>query len=229
MAKRAAISLLIFLCLPHASLPNQRTLEISGLKIYTEDQLYSLLNLERYERGRMTSKEVTDAIISFYSGSGYTLVKVYLIEETDSFLKIYVDEGALGKIIFLNMDDFTTLYLKIVFKLKNKIFNYYAVEENIEKLKRGKRWKYVTWQLKPVKDYDASLVQIDRALNLEIMRKMKLAFFDRYSPRYDLIIIFTRGDIPELEDKTLGRDKKTESETIGTDRKRPAGKKIDAE
>ncbi len=226
MAQRAAISLIIILCLPLASFPDQRTLEISGLKIYSEDQLYNLLNLERYERGRMTSKEVTDAIISFYSGSGYTLVKVYLIEETDSSLRLYVDEGALGKIIFLNMDDFTTLYLKIVFKLKNKIFNYYAVEENIEKLKKGKRWKYITWQLKPVKDYDASLVQIDRALNLEIMRKMKLAFFDRYSPRYDLVVIFTRGVIPELEDKTLGRDKKTEADKIGAEKKGAAGKKM---
>ena len=77
-----------------------------------------------------------------------------------------------------------------------------------------------------MKDYDASLVQIDRALNLEIMRKMKLAFFDRYSPRYDLIIIFTRGVIPELEDRSLGRDRKTEAEKAGADKKGTAGKKM---
>ncbi len=225
MPKLAAISFLIILCLPLAFSSKLRTLEISGLKIYTEDHIYELLDLERFERGRITSKEVIDAIVSFYSASGFTLVKVYVIEDTDSSLKIYVDEGALGKIIFLNMDDFTTLYLKIVFKLKNKVFNYYSVEENIEKLKKGKRWKYITWQLKPVKDYDASLIQIDRALNLEIMRKIKLAFFDRYSPRYDLIIVFTRGVIPELEDRSLGRDKKTESNRIILDKIKIAIKK----
>jgi hypothetical protein len=226
MPKLAVISLLIIICFPIASSSKERTLEISGLKIYSEEQLYDLLNLERFELGRMTAKEVIDAIVSFYSGSGYTLVKVYIIEDTDSSLKIYVDEGALGKIIFLSMDDFTTLYLKIVFKLKNKVFNYYAVEENIEKLKKGKRWKYITWQLKPVKNYDTSIVQIDRALNLEIMRKMKLAFFDRYSPRFDLVIVFNKTAIPELEDRSLGRYKSGKSKTSGPDKKNNAGKKI---
>ncbi len=225
MLKLAAISFFIIICFPLASFSQQRTLEISGLKIYTEDELYSMLKLDRFERARMTSKQVVDEIISFYSTSGYTLVKVYVIENTESSLKIYVDEGALGKIIFLNMDDFSTLYLKIIFKLKNKIFNINSVEKNIEKLKKGKRWKYITWKLKPVSDYDVSPIQIDRALDLEIMRKMKLTFFDRYSPRYDLIIVFTKDAIPDLEDRTLGRNGADGSTNAGSDKKTGAAKK----
>lgn len=216
MHKFAILYLIIVIFLfSSSSYSNHRFLEISGLKIYSEEQLYTLLRLDRFERGAMTSQDVINAIISFYSLNGYTLVKVYIIDDSTASLRIYVDEGALGKIIFLNMDDFTTLYLKVVFRLKHKVFNYYSVVDNVEKLKKGKRWKYVTWQLKPVREYDSSILQIDRALNLEIMRKMKLVFFDRYSPRYDLIIIFTKVDIPEVDDRSLGRDKKSDSQSPG--------------
>ncbi len=144
MPLRAVITVFIILCIPNATFSKQRTLEISGLKVYSEEKLFSHLDLERFEQGTMSGKDVINAVISFYSSRGYTLVKVYVIEDSESVLKIYVDEGALGKIIFLSMDDFTTLYLKLVFKLRNKVFNYRAVEENIAKLKKGKRWKYIT-------------------------------------------------------------------------------------
>ncbi len=225
MSLRVVITVFLILCLPIASFSKERTLEISGLKIYSEDHLFSLLGLERFEQGSMSGKDVVNAIISFYGMSGYSLVKVYVIEDSESSLKIYIDEGALGKIIFLRMDDFTTLYLKLVFKLKHKIFNHQAVEENIAKLKKGKRWKYITWQLKPVRDYDSSPLQIDRVLNLEIMRKMKLAFFDRFGPRYDLIIIFNRAAIPEIDERSLGRDKKGDSTSVTVEKKKAPDKK----
>lgn len=208
MPRHAAILTLLVLFVSIDSYSNQRTLEITGLRIYTEYELFDLLHLERYEEGRMTAKEVTDSLTAFYSANGYTLIKIYVIENTDSVLKIYINEGALGKIIFLNMDDFTTLYLKIVFRLKNKIFNYKTVQSNIDKLKKGKRWKDITWLLRPVKDFNTSLLQLDRELNLPLIGKRVLPFFDRFGPEYDLIIIFSKYINPyTADDKIIDRKK----------------------
>jgi hemolysin activation/secretion protein len=135
------LSLIVFLSLPVSSFPLQRTLKISGLKIYSEEELKAILNLDRYKKNEMSAKQVIDSIVAFYSNNGFTLVKVYVIKNSRKELSIYVDEGALGKIIFLNIDDFTTIYLKIVFKLKDKIFNVYTVRENIETLRRSSRFK----------------------------------------------------------------------------------------
>src|SRR4030042_1170124 len=197
MPRFSATLLVPLLFLSINAFPQQRTLEISGLRNYTENELFEILNLNRYEEGTMTAKEVADTIITFYSEKGFSLVKVYVIENSETVLKIYVDEGALGKIIFLNMDDFSTIYLKIVFWFKNKIFNVNTVNENIEKLKKGKRWKEITYQLKPVKEYDTSIFQLDRALDLPLIGKKQLPFFDTYSPRFDLLVIFSKSDIPD--------------------------------
>ena len=216
MSKPAVILILFFIFFSTNSYSQHRILEISGLKIYTEDELFSLLNLEEYEKGKMSAKEVTDSLIAFYSSNGFTLVKIYVIENTDTALKIHIDEGALGKIIFLNMDDFTTLYLKIAFRIKYKIFNYYDVQEELEKLKKGKRWKDITWQLKPVKEYDKSFFQLDRDLNLPLIAKKALPFFDRYSPQYDLIIIFSKYINPyTTDDKIIDKKKLGEPEKKG--------------
>jgi hypothetical protein len=227
MSKPAFILILIALFITINSYSQERTLEISGLRVYNEDELYNLLNLDLYEEGKMTSKEVIDSIIAFYSGNGFTLVKVYVTENTDTLLRIYIDEGALGKIIFLNMDDFTTLYLKIAFRLKHKIFNYNSVENNIQKLKSGGRWKDITWQLKPVKEYDSSLFQLDRALDLPLLGNKQLPFFDRYSPRYDLIIIFSKTIVPELEDRTFGKDKKPINDAAQKEREKKWKQEVD--
>ena len=222
MPKPAVILILFFIFFSTNSYSQQRTLEISGLKIYTEDELFSLLNLEEYEKGKMSAKEVTDSLVGFYASNGFTIVKIYIIENTDTALKIYIDEGMLDKIIFLNMDDFTTLYLKVAFRLKHKIFNYYTVQEKLDKLKQGKRWKDITWQLKPVKEYDKSFFQLDRDLSLPLIGKKVLPFFDRYSPQYDLIIIFSKYINPyTADDKIIDKKKLGEP-----DKKGAAGQKI---
>ncbi|MBN2158708.1 MAG: hypothetical protein JW807_04880 [Spirochaetes bacterium] len=225
MRHHAVTIILLLLILTTHSYSQQRTLEISGIRIYTEEELFDILELQRYEDGTMSAKEVTDGLISFYSRKGYSLVKIYVIENTDTSLKIFIDEGSLGKIIFLNMDDFTTIYLKITFRLKHKVFNINAVNEHIEKLKKGSRWKNITWQLKPVKEFSSSPFQLDRQLDLPLIGKTQLPFFDRYSPRYDLVVIFSKNVISEAEATKIisaskNRAKRKEAKgTIGTDKK----------
>lgn len=211
MPRNPVITLfLVLLLIPCHTYSRQRTLEISGLKIYTEMELADILNIDHYEDGRMSAKEVIDSIVAFYSNNGYTLVKIYVFENSDTALRIYVDEGALGKIIFYNMDDFTTIFLKIVFRFPNKIFNKYVAEENISKLKKIRSWKNIDYKLWPMKEYDLSIFQLDRELNLPLLGKKVLPFFDRYSPRYDLIVLISKSIAPvpideQLKDLDLGK------------------------
>lgn len=219
MSKYAAILTFLVLLSTADSYSSQRTLEISGLRIYTEYELFNKLGLARYEEGFTSAKEVTDSLTAFYSANGYTIVKIYVIENTDTTLKLYINEGALGKIIFLSMDDFTTLYLKIIFRLKHKIFNYNTVRANIEKLKRSKRFKNISWILRPVKNFNTSLLQLDRELNLPLIGKRVLPFFDRYGPEYDLIV-FSKNINPYITD-----NKKNDRKLPDTGKKTDAGEK----
>ncbi|OHD68602.1 MAG: hypothetical protein A2W19_12485 [Spirochaetes bacterium RBG_16_49_21] len=218
--------LLVLLFFPFDSFPLQRILEISGLKIYSEGELIALLNLERYGKNEMPAKQVIDSIVTFYSNNGFTLVKAYVIENSPQALRIYVDEGALGKIIFLNIDDFTTIYLKIVFRLKYKIFNSYTVKENIEKLRNSARFKDLQYQLKPVGEYNTSLFQLDQELNLPIIGKKQLPIFDKFGPRYDLIVFLSKNiELEKLkENKLKESDKKTDHKKSDTEAEKPAKK-----
>ena len=91
MRKRNILLIVLLLLITITAYPQQRSLQISGLRNYTEDELFEALNLYRYEDGVMSAKEVVDSIISFYGTSGYTLIKVYVIEKTDTSLEIFVN------------------------------------------------------------------------------------------------------------------------------------------
>src|SRR5271157_7732 len=203
--------LLLILVFPSPGMPIQKTLEILGLKMYSQEELTALLDLDRYTNNKMKAREVIDSIVAFYGENGFTLVKVYSIENSDKALRIYVDEGALGKVIFLNIDDFTSIYLKMTFSLKNKIFNIFTVRENIAKLRKSARFKDIKYLLKPDKEFDTSLFQLDRDLNLPIIGKKQLPIFDKYSPRYDLIIYLSKtAALEKMAEKKLeksGTDK----------------------
>jgi hypothetical protein len=210
--------LLLLLFFPAAGFPNQRTLEISGLKMYSQEELTGLLNLDRYENGLMPAKEVIDAIVAFYSNTGFTLMKVYVIENFEKTLNIYVDEGSLEKIIFLNIDDFTSIYLRIVFRIKHKIFNIFTVNENIEKLRKSPRFKDIKYQIKPVKEFDSSLFQLDRELNIPVIGKKQAFIFEKFAPRYDLVIFLSKSMAMEnMADNKKGDTKDADEKTEGTD------------
>ena len=54
-----------------------------------------------------------------------------------------------------------------------------------------------------MKEYDKSFFQLDRDLNLPLIAKKALPFFDRYSPQYDLIIIFSKYINPYTTDDKI--------------------------
>lgn len=213
MRPTIAITISLLFVFSFSALSQQRSLEIKGTKNYTEDELIEQLGLDAFERGRMDSKEVINAITSFYSQNGYTLLKIYIIEHTDEKLSLYIDEGALDKIVFLNMDDFSTIYLMFAFRLKNKIFNIKTIEKNIEKLRKFRPWKNIVYQLVPTKEYDSSLFQIDRELNLPLAGKFLFPLFDRFPPRYDLIVYVKKDLVPEEIQNIIKNSEKDKNTT----------------
>ncbi len=210
------IKLVFFLIILIPSLgaaPVKKVLEISGLKMYSQGELRALLNLDRFANNKIQASEVIDSIVSFYGENGFTLAKVYVIENSGKALRLYVDEGTLGKIIFLNIDDFTSIYLRITFALKNNIFNIYTVQEYIDKRKKSQRFRDMKYLLKPVKEFDASLFQLDRELNLPMIGKKQLPFFEKFSPRYDLVIYLSKtARLEKMAEKDLEKGHKEEGE-----------------
>ncbi len=180
-----------------------RHLRILGTKIYSETELMDTLNLQRFYYGMMTGEKVIETVTEFYQARGYTLALVYTVADTDSELTLFVDEGRIGKIIFFNMDDLTTIYLKIRFQLKEKIYNTEQIQDNVEKLKRAHGWNNINHRLREVPDYNASVFQLDRRLKVPFLGKLGIPFFDLYQPRYDLIILVSKRANPlVLDDKS---------------------------
>ena len=209
------ITLFILLFNSDMLLPGHRTLEISGLKIYKEKELVDLLNLHHYTNGRMPPRKVINSIKHFYKVRGYTIVNVSIIEKSKTSLKLYIDEGRLGKIIFRNIDDFLTLYLKTRFILDYKIFNVYEADRLIDKFKKQLGWRNMSYSLKPAKSYKKSFSQLDKDL--------KMPFMEKYDFKYDLIIrksrkidIYLINSIKkyETQKKTQVNTKKTKKPLI---------------
>lgn len=84
------------------------------------------------------------------------------MENNDDMLKLYVDEGIIGKIIIRNVNDFDLLRVKIKFKLKKNVYNTEDIEKNVQMLKKDMGFKQVSIKLIKIKDYSGSVFQLDR-------------------------------------------------------------------
>ncbi|MCP4132982.1 MAG: hypothetical protein GY754_18600 [bacterium] len=197
------ISLLILLLtLPSSLFAAKRTLSISGLRIYSEEALFNNLKLNRYESGKLSVRDVVDAIEGFYEDQGYTLVMTYVIERTETSLSLFVDEGRLGKIIFYDIGGVELVRMKKDFELKDKIFNIHSLEKNLEIFKKKYEVLSLTYKLKPDEDFDKSRFQLDRELNIPILGKQELPFINSIWHRFNLVIyISTTGKFYRFKQK----------------------------
>ena len=199
--KFAFLTAILFFFLTTDSFSAQRSLKISGLKIYTEEDLVRLLDLKRYETYDMSAEAVIYYIRSFYKEQGYAIAEIYIIEKTDALLSIYVDEGRLNKILYLNLDDVNTLWTRWKFGLKKNIYNEKILRENCEALKKRRKYAEVRYKLKPAKSFDGSFFQLDRELNLPVIGKSRFPLMNDYGARYDLEISVEKY-IPILSENT---------------------------
>ncbi len=66
MPRYAATLILMALLFRGEVATRDRSLEITGLRMYTEYELIEMLDLQRFETGAITAKEAIDSIVSFY-------------------------------------------------------------------------------------------------------------------------------------------------------------------
>lgn len=165
-----------------------KTLTIKGLKIFSEEEIYSQLQLNRFELGIISLEDVINSIEKFYRGKNYTLVKVYVtdIRSTGKFV-LFVDEGRLGKIIVHNLNNFYSLKFKYQIDIPERIYNTDVISKNINILQSNFPSSEIRMELKKPPDYEGNIIQLDRELErLKLGEIFDTAFFDRYTPLHDL-------------------------------------------
>jgi len=163
-------------------------LRIEGLRIFTEEELIEKLDLRRFEKGTLSPAQVIQAIEDFYRKDGYPLVTVYEVDDESVPLKLFVDEGRIGKILLLKTDTLNLFWMRYKLSLKGRIYNSRLMEKNMSYYKDQQGYKGAYYILKPAKNFDAALFQIDRMTNIRVIGKGIIPIFDYISPQYDLEI-----------------------------------------
>jgi len=184
-----------------------KKLTIKGLKIFTEEELFSKLQLNRFEDGKKPLAEVITSIEKYYKKKNYNLVKVYAVDvRAKNEYTIFVDEGRLGRIIIHGLNKYYTLKFKQLVDIPERIYNTEIIDRNMLKLKSEFPESKITIELQKPADYEGNLIQLDKELQkLELGEIFDTDFFDIYNPVHDLhyyIGNYTREDI--FSNKTGG-------------------------
>ncbi|MDY6934549.1 MAG: hypothetical protein SVZ03_10055 [Spirochaetota bacterium] len=160
------------------------------MKIYSQEYILEYLNLKKISVDRERYKSVSKSILEFYKKRGYTLVKTHLIEETKHSLKIIIDEGRLGKIVFHRLSSIKTIIMRQEFNLKHKIYNKYAVERETNRLKKKYGYKDIHIIIQPAKEFDKASFQLYKEFELPGLGKTSLPFLDKFGYANSLIVVF---------------------------------------
>ena len=196
----AQISLIILLCFAFYKFnlyaeEAYKEVQILGLKAYTEKFLLQNIDLKFNADEKEYFASASKNILSFYQKSGYLLARAYLIKETENSLIIFLDEGALGKIVFKRLSTIDTIKIKYEFTLKSRIFNKHIVENEIVRLKKKYKFKDIRYSLVPATAGDKAYFQLDDKILIPGLGETRIPFFKEYSSRYNLEIEF----IPEAK------------------------------
>lgn len=198
MRNNYAILILFFLSLQFFfsntiySKPAYKEVTILGLRVFEKNAIIKRFKLQRLKKNRKHFRILTWRINRYYHRKGYLLARTYLVEETADTLKFYIDEGRLGKVIYLGLGSVDTLKIKYDFSLKKRTYNKLIIDSEVRRLKKKYNFKDVHVEIIPVKNYDESLFQLDREFNFPFVGPSQLPFFDKYGHRYDLEIHFLK-------------------------------------
>ncbi|PKL19047.1 MAG: hypothetical protein CVV49_02890 [Spirochaetae bacterium HGW-Spirochaetae-5] len=187
--KKILLITLILLFVSSAVHPRQgKKLTVKGLKIFTEEELFTKLHLSRFEEGKKPLAEVISSIEKFYRQNNYKLVKVYAVDvRTSNEYAVFVDEGRLGRIIVHGLNKYYTLKFKQQIDIPERIYNTEIVNQNLIKLKSIFPKSVIKAELKKPDDYEGNLIQLDRELKrLELGEIFDTTFFDTFNPVHDL-------------------------------------------
>ena len=174
---------------------NVKKLTIKGLRFYTEKEIYSKLQLSRFEEGKKPLAEVVIAIEKFYKKNNFPLIKVYPTDvRTSNEYVLFVDEGRLGKIIVHNLNNYYSLKFKQQIDIPERIYNSETLKKNLQNLKKKFPLSEITFELRKPPDYESNIIQLDREIEkLKLGEIFEVEFFDRYIPLHDLHFTVTNS------------------------------------
>ncbi len=178
--------LLVFTSTAIEAYTAERSLLLTGMKIFRDNEIIKTLSLPERPLTGLPAQEIIRKIRKFYISRGYTIVKIYVRENNREKLSLYIDEGNLGRIVFLNIDTLKTLKLKYRYRLKEDVFNIKRVERIVREIKKKENFPEVSYRLIPSESYDKSYFQLDRKLNLPVIGETQLPFFSKYGNRFHL-------------------------------------------
>lgn len=183
--------------------PAYKIVGITGLKVITPEYLIHDLGLDRLPAGRNRYPAAAAAIKALYHKSGYILARCYLLAESREALRIFVDEGRLGKIVFKNLNTLDTLRIHYDFDLDHRIYNKNIVEGTLERMKDKYGFKDITALLVPVKDYSKSHLQLDMGWEIPMLGEARLPFLEELAYHYDLEITVVQSPEEEAASRVL--------------------------
>ncbi len=196
MPIKQTISLLIlFIILISAPLSSKdnKKLTLKGLKLFTDEEIYSKLQLNRFEEGKKPLAEVISSIEKFYKKNNFPFVKIYSTNvRTSNEYVLFVDEGRLGKIVVHNLNNYYSLKFKQLIDIPENIYNTETLKKNLDIIKKKFPQSDIAVELRPPPDYESNIVQLDREIEkLELGEIFDIDLFDRYVPLHELHFFVT--------------------------------------
>lgn len=189
----AVVLIFIFSSLLHPAV-HEKKLILKGLKIFSENELFTKLELKKFEEGKISLAEAIDLIEKFYKEKNYTLIKIFSTDviNTGEYI-LFIDEGRLGKIIVHNLNNYYSLKFKQQVKIPGRIYNSEIINQNLDNLKNIFKEYDIRAEIHQPVDYDDNLIQLNRDLQrLKIGDLIDIKFFDHYTPLNDLHFFLTK-------------------------------------
>jgi len=196
------ITVILLTLLSAISAEPHKELELRGLKVYSSNELYSILKFEEYSRRKIRTSELINRIGHFYTSQGYSLLRIQIIENNPDKLTLHIDEGEIGRLIIHNLNSYYSLKVRQLLNTRNKIYNSIELERNIEKVKEKYKINEITAELVPVKKFDENFFQLNRDLQSLGLGFAEIELFDDFEPLYDLHIHvekFKNGNLLESD------------------------------
>ena len=165
-----------------------KNLILQGNRIFTDEQIISKSGLSRSIDASEKAHFVTSRIKNFYRVRGYELAETYIVKNNKTEMKVFIDEGRLGKIVFLNINNLDFIRIRYDFRLKKKVFNRFLVRKELAYLKREFKFEEVAYRVREIKNYDKSFFQLDRDLKVPVIISKFIPYIETYAPRYILEI-----------------------------------------
>ncbi len=206
------IILLTFFCILHSDIRTEqqyKELEIEGLLIHAEQYLIIQLKLSRLPANRNHFESVAKKLNDFYHAGGYVLAETFLLEETGGRLRVFVDEGRLGTIVFKKLSTPMTLRMKYEFRLNQRIYNKYVIDKKLRRLEKKFGFDNIKEEIKRAPEYDRALIQLDDKFVLPWFGPAMLPFPEKIGYRYNLYLNFNSDQKSRKEKTAIDLDIKT--------------------